>query len=195
MLADFYVIIMYAAQRIAIRRSWKVLTGGGRPGRCGDLQHEPFARVVPGQHAFRVAPRAPTLPAAPLDHRVIVELVIPNHVMEGAPTDASGEPSSGQSEKAEQLARICELARRLGYNDAKAKMLIGQSVDNLAALERKLLTELDEQPDKMRRLHCNSSDSTKEPREQTAQKTAVLVTDSPQPSRQANSELVHGFLF
>jgi hypothetical protein len=44
-----------------------------------------------------------------------------------AAADASAEPSSGQSEKDDQLARICELARRLGYNDAKTKMLIGQS--------------------------------------------------------------------
>ena len=64
----------------------------------------------------------------------------------GAPADGSAEPTSGQSEKDEQLARICELARRLGYNDAKAKMLIGQSADNLAELERKLLNELDERP-------------------------------------------------
>jgi Recombination directionality factor-like len=66
----------------------------------------------------------------------------------GASADASAEPSSGQSEKDEQLARICELALRLGYNDAKAKMLIGRSVDNLAELERKLLNELDEKPER-----------------------------------------------
>jgi len=59
------------------------------------------------------------------------------------------EPSgaaTGQSESDEQLARICELARRLGFNDAKTKMLIGQSGDDLAALERKLLNNLDDQP-------------------------------------------------
>jgi hypothetical protein len=56
----------------------------------------------------------------------------------------SAERSIGQSEKEEQLARICEMARRIGYNDAKTKMLIGQYAGNLAALERKLLNELDE---------------------------------------------------
>jgi hypothetical protein len=58
--------------------------------------------------------------------------------------DVSAEPNSGQSEKDEQLARICEMAHRLGYNDARAKMLIGQAAGNLAELERKLLNELDE---------------------------------------------------
>ena len=59
------------------------------------------------------------------------------------------EPAIGQSEKDEQLARICELARRLGFNDAKTKMLIGQSAGDLAGLEGKLLNELDDQPRKM----------------------------------------------
>jgi hypothetical protein len=56
------------------------------------------------------------------------------------------EPAIGQSDRDEQLARICELARRLRFNDAKTKMLIGQSAGDLAGLERKLLNELDDQP-------------------------------------------------
>jgi hypothetical protein len=56
------------------------------------------------------------------------------------------ETSNGHSEKDEQLARICEAARRLGFNDAKTKMLIGQSVGDLIGLERKLLNELDVPP-------------------------------------------------
>lgn len=51
----------------------------------------------------------------------------------------------GQSDGDEQLATICKLSRRLGSNDAKTKMLIGQSASDLAGLERKLLSELDEQ--------------------------------------------------
>jgi hypothetical protein len=50
----------------------------------------------------------------------------------------------GQSDRDEQLARICELARRIGFNDAKTRMLIGQTVGDLASLERKLLNESDE---------------------------------------------------
>ena len=56
----------------------------------------------------------------------------------------SAEPSNGQSERDEQLARICEVARRLGFNDAKTKMLIGQAAGDLGGLERKLLSQLDE---------------------------------------------------
>lgn len=63
--------------------------------------------------------------------------------------DASAEAMPGQSERDEQLARICELAHRLGYNEAKAKMLIGQSADSLVELERRLLSELEEQPEKI----------------------------------------------
>ena len=55
------------------------------------------------------------------------------------------EPAIGQSERDEQLARICELARRLEFNNAKTKMLVGQWAGSLAGLELKLLNELDEQ--------------------------------------------------
>jgi hypothetical protein len=60
----------------------------------------------------------------------------------------SAEPSNGQSERAEQLARICECTRRLGFNEAKTKMLLGQWAGNLLELERKLLNELEEQPER-----------------------------------------------
>jgi len=48
---------------------------------------------------------------------------------------------------AELCARICELARMLGYNAAKTKMLVGQWRLDLVALERKLQHELDEGPE------------------------------------------------
>jgi hypothetical protein len=47
---------------------------------------------------------------------------------------------------AELCARICELARMLGYNAAKTKMLVGQWRLDLVGLERKLQNELDEGP-------------------------------------------------
>jgi hypothetical protein len=56
------------------------------------------------------------------------------------------ESATGQGDRDEQLARICELARRLGLNDAKTKMLIGQAAGDLGGLERKLLNESDDQP-------------------------------------------------
>lgn len=61
----------------------------------------------------------------------------------------SAESSVGPSERDEQLARICELSRRLGHNDARTKMLIGQSAGDLAGLERKLLNALDEHSRRM----------------------------------------------
>lgn len=65
-----------------------------------------------------------------------------------AAAEKSAEAGNGRSERDEQIARICELARRLGYNDAKTKMLLGQWAANLARLEAKLLSELDERPEK-----------------------------------------------
>jgi hypothetical protein len=47
---------------------------------------------------------------------------------------------------AELCARICEVARMLGYNAAKTKMLVGQWRLDLVGLERKLQHELDEGP-------------------------------------------------
>jgi hypothetical protein len=47
---------------------------------------------------------------------------------------------------AELCARICEVTRRLGYNAAKTKMLVGQWRLDLVGLERKLQHELDEGP-------------------------------------------------
>ena len=54
-------------------------------------------------------------------------------------SDKAIEPATFKS----QLAMISELARRLGFNEAKTKMLIGQSGGDLLGLERKLLNELD----------------------------------------------------
>ena len=50
----------------------------------------------------------------------------------------------GSSEDAEQYATICELARRLGYGEAKIKMLLRQRANNPVSLERKLRNQLDE---------------------------------------------------
>jgi len=47
---------------------------------------------------------------------------------------------------AELCATICELARMLGYNPVKIKMLVGQWRQDLVGLERKLQNELDEGP-------------------------------------------------
>ena len=84
--------------------------------------------------------------------------------------DASFEPGSDQGERDEQLARICELVRRLGYNDARTRMLVGQSAGNLAILERNLLNELDERPE--------AESNKKSENEQNLQPEAKLVQAS-----------------
>ena len=55
--------------------------------------------------------------------------------------------SSPSNEEDEVIARICELTHRLGYNQAKTKMLLGQSARYLVSLERSLLNELEDLPD------------------------------------------------
>jgi hypothetical protein len=52
----------------------------------------------------------------------------------------------GPTEEDEQCARICILARKLGYNEALIRMKLGQWTENPAGLERKLLNELDDLP-------------------------------------------------
>jgi hypothetical protein len=111
-----------------------------------------------------------------------------------ATADVPAEPNSSQSEQDAHLGRICELARRLGYNEAKTKMLIGQAAGNVAALERKLLNELDERPDNVLRANGDDSSSAKRLYEETSQRTRPPAADH-QPSRQSESERVHGFLF
>ncbi len=53
----------------------------------------------------------------------------------------------GPTEEDEQCARICVLARKLGYNEALIRMKLGQWAENLAGLERELLNELDDLPE------------------------------------------------
>jgi hypothetical protein len=54
------------------------------------------------------------------------------------------EASSPSNEEDEVIARICDLAHRLGYNQAKTKMLLGQWGRYLVSLERSLLSELED---------------------------------------------------
>lgn len=47
------------------------------------------------------------------------------------------------------VSRICELTHRLGYNQAKTKMLLGQWAKDLLGLERSLLNELQGLPEEI----------------------------------------------
>ena len=53
----------------------------------------------------------------------------------------------GSSDNAERYATICDLARQLGFSEAKIKMLLGQRARNPVCLERKLRNQLDERPE------------------------------------------------
>ncbi len=106
----------------------------------------------------------------------------------------SVEPAIGQSERDEQLSRICELARRLGFNDAKTKMLLGQWAGNLAGLERKLLNELDEQPGRM---PAGSGDKGHQQQKKEASPTNGTTTSHPPDTAPADGPAppAKGFLF
>ncbi|MFZ0520086.1 MAG: hypothetical protein WAL95_03630 [Candidatus Acidiferrales bacterium] len=92
----------------------------------------------------------------------------------------SVEVSYGQNEEDEQLARVCEAAGRLGFDDAKTKMLIGESAGDLAALEQKLLNELDDQPGRN-----SAADGTNDHESQLSQavhQTGEGMTSPPRPA-------------
>ena len=53
----------------------------------------------------------------------------------------------GPTDEDEQCGRICDLARKLGYNEAQIRMKLGQWGENLTGLEHELLNELDDLPE------------------------------------------------
>lgn len=112
-----------------------------------------------------------------------------------AAAEEPADPSLGRSEKDEQLARICELARRLGHNDAKTKMLIGQFLSHLEALERKLLNELDERPTTT--LTRKSEDGQgRQPEQKNGQTSEAMATNRPaSATAEGGVSAGDGFLF
>ena len=95
----------------------------------------------------------------------------------------------------EQLARIWELGRRLGFNEAKTKMLLGQSLGDLAGLERKLLNELDQQPGRMP--DGNGDKSRRgQPKKEASLTTAATTSDPPAGGlADGSAASADGFLF
>jgi len=101
----------------------------------------------------------------------------------------------GESEKDEQLARISELARRLGFNEAKTKMLLGQSLGDLAGLERKLLNELDDQP-RRTSAGVDNNGHQRQPKQTTDGTGRALSSDPPHAVQvDGRSAREDGFLF
>jgi hypothetical protein len=93
------------------------------------------------------------------------------------------------------IARICELAHRLGYNEAKTKMLLGQWARNLVSLERSMWDELEALPDKPVRV-AEDADQKKTCRETKSQAGEIGAPNSSSATlpreEQASCE---GFLF
>jgi Recombination directionality factor-like len=105
------------------------------------------------------------------------------------------ESPQGPSEEDEQVPRICGLARRLGYNEAKTKMKLGQWAGNLASLERELLDELNEGPGRTQTGNGNEGHQ-EHPKQETSQ--ARETTDQePPPTAPADRSTSpdEGFLF
>jgi len=115
-----------------------------------------------------------------------------------AAAEECAEPSNRRGEQDEQLARICELMRRLGHNEAKTRMLIGQAAGNLAELERKLLNELDEQPEgKMAGAggHRNSGQPSDQRSHARARTTPTASNPPDKVQADRPTSVVDGFLF
>jgi Recombination directionality factor-like len=113
---------------------------------------------------------------------------------DSVPTEEA-ESQDGLSEGDELVARICDLARRLGYNEAKTKMKLGQWAGNLAGLERELVNELDALADQPR-LTGQTAEQGRVPRETKKEATGAEVPRP--PSALAPPEgppSVEGFLF
>ena len=108
------------------------------------------------------------------------------------PSDAG---RSASAEEQEQCARICELARRLRYNEAKTKMKLGQWAGNLGGLERELLNELQALPDNPDGF-AHATEQRRAPQETKRQAEGVETPSSPgaaAPRQEPPS--AKGFLF
>jgi len=105
------------------------------------------------------------------------------------------EASSPSNEEDEVIARICELTHRLGYNQAKTKMLLGQWARYLVSLERSLLNDLEALPDKSVRV-AEDADQRRGSRE-TKSQAGETGAPSPPTANLSREEAasVKGLLF
>ena len=111
-------------------------------------------RLLAGGHAAFELPRGSQYIASETDAERAREIA-----SEFYPQSTTEKPpglSRDGTEENEQLSRLCELARQLGYNDARTKMLIGQSRQDLAGLERKLRNQIEEGPQDVRQTAGNA---------------------------------------
>jgi hypothetical protein len=102
------------------------------------------------------------------------------------------EASIPSKEEDEVIVRICELTHRLGYNQAKTKMLLGLWAQNLVSLERSLLNELEALPDKS---VCVAEDADRRKAESKNQVVETGVPNSRRPALPQGDDSLEGFLF
>lgn len=106
------------------------------------------------------------------------------------------EASSPSNDEDEVIARICELTHRLGYNQAKTKMLLGQWAGNLAGLERKLLNEQCEVPENDSAYGSETTDRKRAPKERQQDISREANPEKPStPVASKEVSLSEGFLF
>jgi len=111
-------------------------------------------RLLAGGHAAFELPRGNQYVASETDAERAPEIAsefYPQSTAVEAPS-----LSRESSEESEQLSRICDLARQLGQNDARTKMLVGQWRQDLTGLERKLRNQLEEGPQDVRQTAGNA---------------------------------------
>src|SRR5271167_157610 len=87
MLAHLDVVVLNAAQCIPIGFARECRTPRGWPRWRRNLHHKAVPGVIPGKHSFGMAPGSATGFAASGDLRIVVKLVVPNHVVIGAVID------------------------------------------------------------------------------------------------------------
>jgi hypothetical protein len=104
--------------------------------------------------------------------------------------------STASNDEDEVIARICELTHRLGYNQAKTKMLLGQWVGNLAGLERKLMNELSEVPENDSSYGSETRDRKRSPKERQQDISREANPEKPStPVVSKEVSFAEGFLF
>ena len=64
-----------------------MVAAGGRPRRRGDLHREAVALIVPGDHTLGMAPRRTTFLVATVDRGIVIELIVPDHIVKRAVVD------------------------------------------------------------------------------------------------------------
>src|SRR5712691_8541017 len=86
MLGNQHVVVGDTTQAVAVS-PWILSAARSRPGWRCYLQNETVAVVVPGEHSLGVTPRAGTTGTAARYLRVVIELIVPDDVVQATILD------------------------------------------------------------------------------------------------------------